>query len=229
MSSYLDTRERLETYFDRTAAETWERLTSDAPVSKIRQTVREGRDAMRAAMLARLPEDLSGRRVLDAGAGAGQMTEILAARGAEVVAADISPSLLEVARRRIPATLHERITFAPGDMLDEGLGRFDHVMAMDSLIHYGAADIGGALARLGDRCASSVIFTIAPSTPFLKAFWLAGQIFPRSDRSPQIVPHSDRAIARAAAAHDALAPFTLSRVERVSRGFYISQAMELAR
>ena len=51
MSSYAETRERLETYFDRTAAKTWEALTSDAPVSKIRQTVREGRDEMRMAML----------------------------------------------------------------------------------------------------------------------------------------------------------------------------------
>ena len=55
MDSYASTRARLETYFDRTAAKTWERLTSDAPVSRIRQTVREGRDTMRAAILARLP------------------------------------------------------------------------------------------------------------------------------------------------------------------------------
>jgi hypothetical protein len=49
----------------------WERLTSDAPVSRIRQTVREGRDRMRATMLARLPADLTGapraRRRLRAG------------------------------------------------------------------------------------------------------------------------------------------------------------------
>ena len=82
MSSYAETRERLETYFDRTAAKTWEALTSDAPVSKIRQTVREGRDEMRMAMLSSLPDDLTGARVLDAGAGAGQMTEALAMRGA---------------------------------------------------------------------------------------------------------------------------------------------------
>jgi magnesium-protoporphyrin O-methyltransferase len=28
------TRDRVETYFDRTATRTWERLTSDAPVSR---------------------------------------------------------------------------------------------------------------------------------------------------------------------------------------------------
>ena len=60
LMSYEATRARVETYFDRTATEVWERLTSDAPVSRIRQTVREGRDEMRAQMLARLPADLTG-------------------------------------------------------------------------------------------------------------------------------------------------------------------------
>lgn len=222
--TYEATRDRLEHYFDRTAARTWERLTSDAPVSRIRQTVREGRDAMRAAILARLPQDLGGLRVLDAGAGAGQMTEELARRGAQVVAADISPSLLEVARRRIADHLHPRIDFVAGDMLDEALGAFDHVVAMDSLIHYQAADIGAALARLGRRTSGSVIFTVAPRTPLLMLMWGAGQLFPRSDRSPAIVPHSDASIRAALGA--AGVEGTLTRIERVARGFYISQAME---
>jgi magnesium-protoporphyrin O-methyltransferase len=222
--TYEATRDRLEHYFDRTAARTWERLTSDAPVSRIRQTVREGRDAMRAAILARLPQDLGGLRVLDAGAGAGQMTEELARRGAQVVAADISPSLLEVARRRIADHLHPRIDFVAGDMLDDALGAFDHVVAMDSLIHYQAADIGAALARLGRRTSGSVIFTVAPRTPLLMLMWGAGQLFPRSDRSPAIVPHSDASIRAALGA--AGVEGTLTRIERVARGFYISQAME---
>ena len=46
-TSYQDRRSRLETYFDRTASKTWEQLTSDAPVSRIRATVRAGRDRMR--------------------------------------------------------------------------------------------------------------------------------------------------------------------------------------
>ena len=57
--TYVDTRDRLEDYFDRTAVRAWERLTSDAPVSRIRQTVREGRDRMRALLLSRLPADLA--------------------------------------------------------------------------------------------------------------------------------------------------------------------------
>eukprot|EP01036_Dinobryon_divergens_P040068 gene40068-52917_t len=42
----------LQTYFDRTAVDAWARLTTDAPVSGIRATVRAGRDAMRNKLLA---------------------------------------------------------------------------------------------------------------------------------------------------------------------------------
>jgi magnesium-protoporphyrin O-methyltransferase len=64
--------------------------------------VREGRDRMRAAMLSRLPADLTGARVLDAGCGTGTMAAELAARGAEVTAVDISPRLIDRAKTRAP-------------------------------------------------------------------------------------------------------------------------------
>ena len=50
-ATYIARRGQLETYFDRTAVKAWERLTSDAPVSGIRATVRAGRDRMRATLL----------------------------------------------------------------------------------------------------------------------------------------------------------------------------------
>jgi SAM-dependent methyltransferase len=89
--------------------------------------------------------------VLDAGCGTGAMTEELARRGAEVVAIDISPQLVEIAEKRIPEALHEQITFTSGDMLSPDLGSFDHVMAMDSMIYYTDDDLGQALAGLSPR------------------------------------------------------------------------------
>ena len=47
-TTYIARRDELERYFDRTAVEAWKRLTSDAPVGRIRATVRAGRDDMRA-------------------------------------------------------------------------------------------------------------------------------------------------------------------------------------
>jgi magnesium-protoporphyrin O-methyltransferase len=68
---YEKKRSELLNYFDRTAADAWAKLTSDVPVSGIRATVRAGRDQMRQILLDRLPIDLTGRRVLDAGCGTG--------------------------------------------------------------------------------------------------------------------------------------------------------------
>ncbi len=219
MRDYATTRARVEDYFDRSATKVWERLTSDAPVSRIRQTVREGRDRMRSIMLSRLPADLRGARVLDAGCGTGAMTEELARRGAEVVAVDISPQLINIAEARLPAGLRPQVRFHAGDMTDEALGRFDFVMAMDSLIYYRAPDIGGILGRLGQRTSQAILFTVAPRTPFLMAFWGMGQLFPRADRSPTMVPHAVGTLARHCGDR-------LHSVQRVSRGFYISECLE---
>lgn len=223
--TYGATRDRVEAYFDGTATKTWERLTSDAPVSGIRRTVRAGRDRMRDTMLARLPEDLSGRRVLDAGCGTGAMTEILAARGAEVVAIDISPQLIDIAAKRLPPALAPQVTFASGDMLSPDLGDFDHVMAMDSMIYYTAPDLGRALAGLSQRC-PQIVFTVAPRTPALMAFFGVGKLFPRSDRSPVMVPHSEKAIRQELLQNNCLT--SLCTVHRVTSGFYISACLEVA-
>ncbi len=217
--TYATTRARVETYFDRTATRTWERLTSDAPVSKIRETVRQGRDQMRALMLSRLPDDLSGARILDAGCGPGMMSAELAVRGAEVVGVDISPQLIEIARKRLNPDHAPRVRFVAGDMLSDGLGHFDHVLAMDSLIYYGPNDIRAALDRLATRSAH-VVYTVAPKTPLLMAMWYAGKAFPRSDRSPTMVPHGPAKLASDTGGE---------RLGRVSKGFYISEALEVRR
>ena len=223
---YTATRARVETYFDKTATRTWERLTSDAPVSRIRQTVRAGRDRMRDLMLSRLPADLTGHRVLDAGCGAGQMTIELAQRGAEVLATDISPSLVEIAEARLPDALRAQVEFTSGDMLCNSLGHFDHVIAMDSLIYYDADDIGRALATLEARTGGHIVFTVAPRTKALMTMWYAGKLFPRSDRSPVMIPHDADKLARAARAQGVARP--VSAVDRVTSGFYISQLMEVS-
>src|SRR5262245_28043508 len=135
IATYTARRGELEMYFDRTAADAWSKLTSDAPVSRIRATVRAGRDRMRAQLLSWLPQDLRGKRVLDAGCGTGMLAIDLARRGAHVTAIDLAPTLVELARIRKPHDLNGgQVQFVVGDMLDNDLGHFDHVIAMDSLI-----------------------------------------------------------------------------------------------
>ena len=100
-ASYQTRRDEIETYFDRTAADAWAALTSDAPVSRIRRTVRRGRDAMRETLMSWLPEDLTGSTLIDAGCGTGTLAIEAAQRGAEVVAVDLSPTLVNLARERL--------------------------------------------------------------------------------------------------------------------------------
>src|SRR5918994_93887 len=61
----------------------------------------------RPATLSLLPE-VRGKRVLDAACGPGVYSEWLIARGAEVVAVDASPKMIELARRRLGETADVR-------------------------------------------------------------------------------------------------------------------------
>jgi magnesium-protoporphyrin O-methyltransferase len=225
-ASYLARRAHLETYFDRTALDAWAKLTCDVPVSGIRATVRAGRDRMRATLMSWLPANLHGARLLDAGCGTGALSVEAARRGAHVIAVDLSPALIQLAKERHPAGLSGRIEFHAGDMLGEW-GSFDYCVAMDSLIHYRAGDLIGVLSGLAGRTKSKVLFTFAPKTLALTIMHNAGKLFPRSNRSPAIEPVAEATLARLVAENEPLRVWHLARSLRVVNGFYTSQAMEL--
>lgn len=240
---YAERRGQIEHYFDRTAAQAWARLTSDAPVSGIRATVRAGREAMRAmivswlgtepaaADIARSPaygQRLIGRTLLDAGCGTGLLSFDAARLGARVTAIDLSPTLVGLASQRLPSDLGPgSVAFRSGDMLDPALGHFDHLVAMDSLIHYAPEQAVAALSTLAPRVRSSMVFTFAPSNPLLQVMMMVGKWFPRADRSPAIVPVRFDRLCRLLRDSAALAGWTVGRRQRVSRGFYTSEAVEL--
>lgn len=222
-ASYSRYRGQLETYFDRTASKAWEQLTSDAPVSGIRATVRAGRATMRDTLLSWLPADMTGMRLLDAGCGTGALAVEAAQRGADVVAIDVAASLVKIARDRTPAGLS--IDWRVGDMLDPALGRFDHVVAMDSLIHYKDFDIVSVVQHLAERTNGSIAFTFAPQTPLLMVALAMGRLFPRSDRSPAILPVRERLLRTLV--RNAVPKASIGRDRRVQAGFYTSHAMEV--
>ncbi|MDA0847032.1 MAG: magnesium protoporphyrin IX methyltransferase [Proteobacteria bacterium] len=228
-TAYLARRGEIEEYFDRTAADAWARLTSDVPVSGIRKTVREGRDTMRA-LIGSWVAPPQGGTVLDAGCGTGLLATDLARAGAIVTAVDLSPTLVELARQRMPADLPAGcITYHAGDMLEQGLGEFDHLVAMDSLIHYGPQEAVSALEAIAPRVRRSMVVTFAPSNPLLMLMMWAGRLFPRGDRSPSIVPVRASWLMERLGDSIASTDWRIGRTQRVSRGFYTSQALELVR
>ncbi|HJQ67793.1 MAG TPA: class I SAM-dependent methyltransferase [Blastocatellia bacterium] len=82
----------------------------------------------RPATLSLLP-DVKGKRVLDAGCGPGVYSEWLVARGAEVVALDVSPKMVELAKQRLGRAVDVRQADLgkPLDFLDDS--SFDLVLS----------------------------------------------------------------------------------------------------
>lgn len=228
-SAYIQRRDDLQAYFDRTALDAWRTLTSDTPVGRIRSSVRAGRDRMRAQLLEWLPRSLHDRRFLDAGCGTGAMSCEAARRGAKVTGVDISPSLIEVARQRMPTDLPQQPTLLAGDMLSANLGRFDHIVAMDSLIHYDTNDIVDALAHLARRAERSILFTVAPSSFLLQLMHITGRAFPRGNRAPAIVPVREQELRERIAGETRLVGWSICSTAKVMTTFYKSQAYALVR
>lgn len=226
--SYVSRRGELETYFDRTASDAWAKLTSDAPVSKIRATVRAGRDSIRRQVLDWLPQDLQGARLLDAGCGPGQFSLEAARRGADVLAVDLSPTLLGLAQQRAEAMgLGNKLRFLAGDMLDPLHGSFDYIVAMDSLIHYKADDVVKSLSQFAERTSNGIVFTIAPKTALLATMHAVGQFFPKADKAPAIQPLAPRRLFRGMREDPVLSSWEVRQTRRIASTFYISEAMEL--
>jgi magnesium-protoporphyrin O-methyltransferase len=226
-STYLARRNHLENYFDRTAVDAWAKMTSDAPLTGIRASVRAGRDRMRDTLLSWLPEDLSGARLLDAGCGTGALSLEAAKRGANVVGIDLSATLINLAKERTPPELQDRIELIAGDMLNPPGGPFDFCVAMDSLIHYRTPDLVRVLSGFAGFTNAKILFTFAPRTPLLAAMHSVGKLFPRSNRAPGIEPVGEGTLRRKIAGEARLAGWRECKSLRIVNGFYTSQAMEL--
>jgi 2-polyprenyl-3-methyl-5-hydroxy-6-metoxy-1,4-benzoquinol methylase len=121
---------------------------------------REQDDPEDSPLLTRLLEclgDVAGRDVLDAGCGEGFLARILAARGARVTGIDLSPRLIQLARRKDPSgTIDYRVADLSRP-LPELAGHFDRIGSLlalnDVADHRGFAATLASLAKPGARAA----------------------------------------------------------------------------
>ena len=82
-----------------------------------------------------------------------------------------------------------------------------------------------SLADFSYRANNSVLFTVIPSTFALRTKLRLGKYFPKSERSPEVVP-IDWGKLHQLEAHGVKA--SLSKVKRIKGFFYVSEAWELA-
>src|SRR2546421_6661629 len=78
-------------------------------------------------------QGLAGRRLLDVGCGSGKSFLPLLERGYEVTACDISPAMVEEARRKV--TGRARVVVADMRSLP-ALGEFDLITCLDDAVNY---------------------------------------------------------------------------------------------
>ncbi len=230
-SRWVRRRSAVRSYFEE-RAENWVQITSDAPLSGIRRTVREGRGQMRDALAAwLLGETLEGDvTVLDAGCGPGELSLQLAAAGARVTGVDLSRALIEAGELRArEAGLTDRVTLHTGDMLDPPGGPWQRVVAMDSFLYYDEDEASEGVARLASLAREQMIFTVAPRTFLLGAMHRLGSLFPRRDRAPGIQPIRVESFLGRVLDDPRMAGWEAGRQFSVRSGFYFSHAVELLR
>lgn len=112
-----------------------------------------------------------GHRVLELGCGTGQVTSLLLAAGAEVVAIDPLPAMLEGARRRAPGA-----TLIEADLFDVEIpGHFDRVV-LSFVLHNFDVNARREALRLSGRALASggqvgILDWAVPSGPVWASAW----------------------------------------------------------
>ena len=122
------------------------------------------------AMLAATP-DLQGKRVLDLGCGDGNLTLALVNAGARVIAIDLSPGMVDVARRRVewfaPGGEAEFIA-APAEELPIPDGTVDLIVGRFILHHLAIPQAGRECARVLSPDAQMLFIENSGRNPLLR-------------------------------------------------------------
>ncbi|MEU7803511.1 class I SAM-dependent methyltransferase [Micromonospora arborensis] len=123
----------------------------------------------------------AGSRLLDAGTGSGTVARLACARDAAVVAVDAEPSMVEMARSRLPSAAQVRLAALPHLPFPDG--RFDAAVANFVINH-----VGDPLAAIGElrrvvRPAGRIAVTIWPYPP-PEAQRLWGEVFAAAGVEP---------------------------------------------
>ncbi|MCX5065199.1 class I SAM-dependent methyltransferase [Micromonospora lupini] len=123
----------------------------------------------------------AGTRLLDVGTGSGTVAGLACARGARVVAVDAEPSMVDLARSRVPSADEVRLATLPQLPFDSG--RFDAAVANFVINHVG--DPAAAITELRRvvRSTGRIAVTTWPHPP-PRAQRLWGEVFDAAGVDP---------------------------------------------
>ncbi len=143
-----------------TNTEAWDRVAARRGAVGSADTIRFGADLPTEADL-RLCGQLSGRRVLDVGCGAGENAVAMARQGAHVIAIDASSAQLALARK-LAAESEVRVEWHEGDAADLAFLRADSIdLALAAGVMHEVEDIDRLLRQVHRvlRTGAAFLFT----------------------------------------------------------------------
>lgn len=213
---------QLQDYFNGLGFERWSAIYGQAPVSRIRRTIREGHEQMLAQASDWLLESRSEGKLLDAGCGTGLFSIAMAQRGFEVMAVDIAPRMVEAAQA---IAQHEgvadRVRFRVGD-IERVSTRFDAIVCFDVLVHYPRQPFERLCTFLAQQCDGPFIFTHAPYERYFAWLHRIGGWFPKGHRRTEIQMMPDEVVANSLAK----VGMQIRRTADISHGFYHVRLVE---
>ncbi len=111
------------------------------------------------------------QRVLDLPCGTGRMAEMLLENGYKVFGVDISPAMLEVARRKLSrfGGQFETMTADVHKLASETPGAYDVALCARVLMHFPLEEQIAFLRSIAQLSRGTVVFTQSLSTPYQRA------------------------------------------------------------
>lgn len=186
---------QLRDYFNGLGFERWSAIYGNAPLSLVRQSIRDGHNRMLAIADSWLDDQPPPTTALDVGCGVGLFSLILARRGYRVRAADIAPQMVAATAQAVAeAGLSDRVECVEADI--ESLREPAQLVAcFDVLIHYPQPAFGQLCAHLAKLTEHTLLLTYAPYSTLLAALHRIGGWFPHSQRRTEIQMIRDHEVA----------------------------------
>lgn len=198
MNKYSEEKEIIKKYFDEASFERWKKIYGeDDSINWVLKYVREGHIKSINQIISWLGKDIKGRKICDSGCGMGNLSILLAEKGAFVDASDISIKMIEEAKRRLKLSgpLSGSIEYSVKD-IEEIQGSYDTVICLDVLIHYEIDMAKKMLQHLSNLAENCLIISLIPKTPktFLLDFFKKVHQFLNKNKTKKLYLHSEKEI-----------------------------------